>query len=105
MPEHAGPLLPRADPAGRHPAAGDVLSEAGENVTRCKLCQSPDTIPLPFAIPAGQGTWFRCRACGSDTHTDGYDADLYADMDAYRSGYEKHTQKELQDDCRSNCDW
>ncbi len=72
---------------------------------RCKLCQSSDVGPLPFAVPSDRGTWHRCKACGSDTNEAEYNPELYADNDAYRSGYDHQSIESLRDDCRVNCEW
>jgi SAM-dependent methyltransferase len=45
---------------------------------RCRLCRSAKIGPLPFAIPASEGAWFHCHACGSDSSDNTYPDDLYS---------------------------
>lgn len=74
-------------------------------MTRCRLCQSDQLDPLPFAVPADRGTWFRCGACGSDTNTESYDPKQYANNAEYAAGYATNGLPALRDDCRTNCEW
>lgn len=76
-------------------------------MTHCRLCHSPDTAPVPFALTAEAGGWVRCRACGSDTATRTY-ADVrhvYADRAHYDSQGRYDDLEFLKGDCRSNCEW
>ncbi len=65
----------------------------------CRVCDSPNTIPLPEKYPLG---WHRCPTCGSDSAAHGvakYDA-------PYIDRYEAHI--DFEDNIishRSNLDW
>lgn len=72
---------------------------------RCRLCQSADVTSVPFAVPPDRGTWFRCRACGSDTNPETYDRKLYVDLKGYVAGYGLRDMDALRLDCRTNCEW
>lgn len=74
---------------------------------RCKLCHSPDTGPQPFAVPAAEGEWVRCRACGSDSNALTYD-DVKAVYDPAFAGRLEAISGgpgAARDQVRSNCDW
>lgn len=70
----------------------------------CRACHSPDLAPLPFDVPASAGEWRRCRACGSDTATHGYDPATY-DVAYMRTHAGTDDAAVLQDQVRSNCEW
>ncbi|HEX4608504.1 MAG TPA: methyltransferase domain-containing protein [Urbifossiella sp.] len=70
----------------------------------CRACHSSALDPLPFAVPAPAGRWFRCRACGSDTAAHGYDPGIYT-PDYYRTHAGTADPVYLREQVRSNCDW
>lgn len=74
-------------------------------MTHCRACYSPDMTPVPFAVPASGGEWFRCKTCGSDTAAHGYDPGMYTDALAgtHRANIGGADAARLA--VRSNCDW
>lgn len=70
----------------------------------CRACYSGDLAPVPFDVPAKAGVWLRCRACGSDTATHGYDPATY-DLTYMKTHAGTEDAAFLQDQVRSNCDW
>lgn len=71
---------------------------------QCRLCRSA-TVPVPFEVPASDGIWFRCAACGSDSSDNHYPDALYS-PDYEASEVAGSGGREVRDaSIRSNLDW
>lgn len=74
-------------------------------MTRCRVCHSTDTAPLPFEVPANEGRWVRCAACGSDTNSFDYDPGGYGNDYAGRHRAHIGGPEAARREVSSNCEW
>lgn len=71
----------------------------------CRLCRSPNTRPVPFAVPPEEGAWFRCSACGSDSSDNSYSHEMYSQTYERTEVSATGSPEARDESIRSNLDW
>lgn len=76
-------------------------------MTYCKICNWPETKPVPFEVPAHQGVWRRCTMCGSDSSSHQYSDVAHMYTKEYIVEHSGHlgNMEALERECLSNCEW